>query len=173
MSQRSTFDADPRRLAPLMDLKPEAAKLWEEKEFASVLRHQLSAPFEPDLLDFMKDPVDRRTVTGAEPNSFKTYADLLMHPNPSVDLLEAMKDFAKACRTGSKSALPKEVATVLYYASLAAALVRCGKRITTLTDRSLREGVDWACAQPWLEESLRGLFHECREHLGAQGGKTS
>lgn len=53
-----------------------------------------------------------------------SFGDLLSHPNPPEELLKATKDFAKTCRLGPHKTLPPEIASALYYASIAAALVR-------------------------------------------------
>ena len=45
------------------------------------------------------------------------------------------------------SPLPGEVASVLYYASIASALARLGRRITRLPDADLRRGLLWAREQ--------------------------
>jgi hypothetical protein len=96
----------------------------------------------------------------------KSFGDLLYHPNPLPELLELAKEFAKEHRADAESPLPREVATVLYYASIAAALARCGRRITRHDDATLRKGFQWGCEQPWVDEATRGLLREGLQQVG-------
>src|SRR5262249_34840287 len=97
------------------------------------------------------------------------FAGLLSQPAPPVPLLELVKDFAKKSEEKRKGAaaqnpaegagpLPANVATVLYYASIIAARVKCGVRISKWDDARLRQGAQWALEQPWVDEPLRELF---------------
>ena len=92
--------------------------------------------------------------------TLKSFGDLLAHPHPPVELLKVTKDFAKACRLSPRGALPKEIATVLYFASIAAAMVRCRRRITGLSDADLADGLRWTLARPWLDAPTRSLIEE-------------
>ena len=47
-----------------------------------------------------------------------------------------------------------------WYAAILVARMRCGERISKLTEDELREGIDWAKRQMWLEEDLRKLFEQ-------------
>jgi hypothetical protein len=88
--------------------------------------------------------------------------ELLEHPNPSLALLIAIKDLAKR---RSKDLLPPEMALLLYYGSIAAAMVRCGQRISKLRDEDLRNGFTWAIKQPWVAENICELFRQASAKL--------
>lgn len=135
---------------------------------ATLLRHVLTAPLPVDLaaLDAMLAEKARAWAEG-QGLVLKSFADVLYHPHPLPDLLELAKDFAKEHRTDPESPLPREVATVLYYAFIAVALTRCGQRITRNEDGPLREGFRWGCEQPWVDEATRELL---RGGLRALGG---
>ena len=75
-------------------------------------------------------------------------------------MLELTKRFPKHCRNHPEHALPEEVATVLYFLALAVALLKCGSRISKLSDAALREGIVWALDQPWLDEGARKTLQE-------------
>jgi len=76
------------------------------------------------------------------------------------------KRFAKACRSREDGPLPNEIATVLYVLSIAAALAKCGCRITVADDQSLQYGLDWALEQPWIDAATRATLRQCREGMG-------
>ena len=88
----------------------------------------------------------------------RSFADLLRHQSPHLELLELVKDFAKANADHPENGLPKEIAAVLYYACIAAALLRLKARISKLSDADLRRGLRWAAEQPWLDEETKQLL---------------
>jgi hypothetical protein len=94
-----------------------------------------------------------------------SFGQLLHDPNPPLPMLELTHKFAKACRGNPDGPLPPEVATVLYYAAITVARLRCGRRISRLDDGALHEGLRWALEQEWLDDGTRSIFKEGREYL--------
>ena len=171
--KRDISDSDPGLLAKMMGLDAEVARVWRPEELAAILRHQLSAPVEFDLPGLGPGAARKlKFLSSAQGLLVKSFADLFHHPHPPVDLLELTKQFAKAHIDRSDSALPREIALVLYYGSIAVALLRCGQRITELDDSSLCNGIKWAIGQPWVDESTRGLFLGAQECLSAEKGQS-
>ena len=99
-----------------------------------------------------------------------TYRKLLSDPGAPLEGLVQVKDFAKINREHPDSALPREVATMLYYASIAAALTRQGHRISSLGDAELGEGLAWAAEQPWLDENTRTMLEGSIKLLNQSAG---
>jgi RNA polymerase sigma-70 factor (ECF subfamily) len=142
MSPSDESPADAGVLSRLLDSPAPPA------DAAAQLRQALAAQLPLDLEAGVKGPV---------PNSL---GELLHHPGPPPELLELAKDFAKDNRIDPESPLRREVATVLYYAAIAAALARCGRRITRSDDDTLRRGFQWGCEQSWVDEATRQLLRE-------------
>ena len=90
-------------------------------------------------------------------NEIQTVRELLEHPNPPIELLIAVKDLSKR---RPRDLFPPEMALLLYYGSIAAAMVRCGKRITKLRDEDLRNGFSWAVKEQWVPETICELFRQ-------------
>lgn len=158
---------DPGNLSELMSLESSSRQAWGPDELGAVLRHQLSASLRTGLSQGDSNAAWRLTeLLGAGGSSVETFNDLLHHPQPPIELLEMAKDFAKASRTDRESPLPREVAAVLYYASIVAALVHCRCRITTLDDALLSHGLRTALSHHWLDEATRSLLREGLETLG-------
>ena len=88
----------------------------------------------------------------------RSFNDFFRHPSPPAKLVELVKAFAKANMDHPGSGLPAEIAGVLYYASIAIALVRLDLRITRLPDFELRRGLGWATEQPWLDQNTSDLL---------------
>ena len=135
------------QLAKLLD--PDHMDAWPDADAADILRHQLAAPLLPDLA----------TSSGAEPVRLESlvrgrlgaesFVRQLTFITPSLELLIAIKQFGRQLRDAPESPLQGSPATVLYYAAIAAALIRCKERITRLLDADLRAGL-------WLGQTASG-----------------
>jgi hypothetical protein len=158
------FGAEPRRLACMLSPGWEQQGNWGADEFSAILRHQLAAPLEIDLggTKWMRH---HRSAGEGRRRPRMTYRDLLHQAKPRVELLRLVKEFAKAHLRPADAFLPREIAHVLYYASIVVARCQCGLRISRLTDAALLEGVDWVLSQPWVDEDTRSLFVGARALL--------
>lgn len=115
-------------------------------------------------------PPRLRTLGEAQGLLLKSFADLFHHPAPSRELLELVKDFAKANLDHPESGLPAEITSALYYTSIAAALVHLDERISKLSDADLQNGLRWAQQQAWLDERTKGLLAEASKKLSTGEG---
>jgi hypothetical protein len=154
-AKNRVFKAAPRRLAYLLDLTETVTQPWRAQELSAILKHQLSATIESDLA-----PEAARDKGSAHRVNARTFGDLFHHAAPPIELLRSVKDFAKANRNHPASALPNEIATLLYFASIAVARTRCGRRITRLSEKEIREGIGWALAQDWVDSGTKSLLRE-------------
>src|SRR5271155_1066680 len=160
----------PKSLAAFLAAGEERARLWQPEELGAIFRHQMSAPILVDLGGF--DPATAaqlKTLSQAQSLLLKSFLDLFLHPVPPIELLTLTKDFAKGNMDHPDSSLPNEIAAVLYYASIAAALVRLDKRISQLSDAELKRGFLWVRSQAWVEPPIQNLLDEALQKL-AQGG---
>ena len=92
-----------------------------------------------------------------------SFADLFHHAFPPIELLEMVKRFAKANAKDPQSIYSREVSQALYYESIAAALVKLGKRITRLSRDQVMVGFDWALSQAWIDGRDRELLEQARK----------
>jgi hypothetical protein len=157
----AAFTKRPGALAALINSGTEGTRLWRPDELAAIFRHQLSAPVFVDLGQLPKGEAARlKCVSDAQGLLLKSFSELFHHPAPPVELLELTKDFAKANMDHPESALPNEVASALYFTSIAAAYVRLGARISKLRDNDLRRGWLWTRDQGWIDEKTKALLNE-------------
>jgi len=131
---------------------------WLSEDLEAVLEHQLAAPLQCDLENLDVDLSEHLDAAVDPP--IETFADLLLHPGPPVELLDCTKRFAKACRADPESPLPDEIATALYFLAIAAAMLKCERGITTMDGQSLRYSFDWTLKQAWLDPAMRKLLQE-------------
>jgi len=163
-----------KALAALMATGEERAKLWRPEDLAAMFRHQMSAPMLVDLGGFdARTATKLRTLSDAKGLLLKSFGDLFHHPSPPVELLELVKNVAKANLDHPESGLPGEIASVLYYSSIAAALVHLDTRISQLSNSDLKRGLRATAEQPWLDEKTKGLLAEALKKLsdGGEGGR--
>lgn len=156
----------PKSLAAFLAAGSESARLWRPEELTAIFRHQMSAPILIDLGGYDPATATRlKTLSHAQSLLLKSFSDLFCHPVPPLELLKLTKDFAKANMDHPESSIPQEIAAALYYASIAAALVRLGERISQLKDDELRRGLRWAGEQPWVDGQTRELLGEALKKI--------
>jgi hypothetical protein len=157
----------PRVLATLMTTESDVGSQgrWRPSELGEILKHQLEAPLVFDLGTVdgpLSDDPSPAAVDSADASRVSSFGELFLHPRPPLPLLRLTKRFAKTSDRRRANPVPEEVATVLYYAAIVAALLRHGERISRVSDSTLREGVDWVLEQEWVGGPLRRLFDEAR-----------
>jgi hypothetical protein len=157
----------------MMDLSGTAEDLWRPDELAAMLRHELAAPLPVALGRLGEEAARRMQELGLPADSGMTLGDVLHHACPPVQLLDLTKRFAKLCNTDPDTVLPRDIAQLLYLASITAALTRAGQRISSLSAPSLRLGLEWATRQAWVDDATRALLKEGLEHLGSSRGGES
>jgi hypothetical protein len=167
-SSEAVFKSRAKKLASLLAAGEEGPRLWPPAELAAIFRHQMAAPIMLDLGAFDAPTAERLQHEVAQRGLLlKSFSDLFQHPSPPLELLTLIKDFAKANRDHPGSALPPEIAAALYYASLAAALVRLDRRISSLPDTDLRRGLQSTLQQAWLDLPTRELLARALEKIPA------
>jgi hypothetical protein len=165
----AVFKSPAKELSELLAAAEEQSHLWRPDELAAIFKHQVSAPLLVDLGGF--DPrtaAQLKLVSEAQGLLLKSFADLIHHPSPPLQLLELVKSFAKANADHPGGGLPAEVASALYYLSIAAALTHLDTRISKLSDADLERGFAWAHAQVWLDERASHLLAEALAKIAAQ-----
>lgn len=149
----------PKSLAAFLAAGGERERLWRPEELSAIFRHQMASPILIDLSGFDPGTATRlKNLSTAQSLLLRSFSDLFHHPVPPLELLTLTKEFAKANMDHPDSSLPQEIASVLYYASIAAALVRLDARISQLADADLKRGFLWAKNQPWVDEATRVMF---------------
>jgi hypothetical protein len=173
-SAGTLFKSAPKSLAAFLAAGAERARLWRPEELGAIFRHQMSAPILMDLGGFDPATAGRlKTLGAAQGLLLNSFLDLFLHPVPPIEMLSLTKEFAKANMDHPDSTLPNEVASVLYYASIAAALARLDRRISQLADAELKRGFSWAGGQPWIDPQIKRLLDTASQKLAppaAQGG---
>ena len=117
-----------------------------------------------ELAEKLEEPLSKLGGDFFSKDENLSVRQLLEDANPPIDLLTAAKNLSKR---RPRDLFPPEMALLLYYGSIAAAMVRSGQRISKLRDDDLRNGFTWAVKQPWVPESVCELFRKGLSKLGA------
>jgi hypothetical protein len=133
---------------------------WGSTAPGAVFRHQWAAPLVVDLAGLREGGKVMAPLAQSEGLVLRTFGDLLNHPHPPASLLLLAKEFAKRCLYSPLSAIPHDVARVLYFACIAAALARAGRRISELGDEALTAGMRWAVGRRWINDGARAVLRE-------------
>jgi hypothetical protein len=137
--------------------------LWRPDDLRDMWQHQLAAPLVLSLGHLSPEVAHRISAEGRDP--LLRLAEVLQDSRPPVGILQLLRRFAKSCRADPGIPLPREFVMLLYYASIAAALVRCHERISNLSNDSIRRGLRWYRKQPWLDEATRALLRDGERRL--------
>ena len=152
------------QLAGLIERGEDPQDLWRTDELRAIWKHQLATALTFDLGpigEVSADSPSASTTAGEVPA--KTFGDLFRLQAPPLALLELVKQFGKAHATHPESLLPRDISMALYYGAIAAALVRCGRRISSLNNDTLRLGMQRTAQFDWLDDETRALLNAALE----------
>jgi hypothetical protein len=93
---------------------------------------------------------------------------LLSSADVSLKNLKLAKDAFKTMRIVGETAVDRSLASRLYLASIAAAMVRHGERISQQSDRALRRGLESMARDPHVARKLRELAEQAQLWLDQQ-----
>lgn len=160
---------DTRDLEALLDPGLMQQRVWHPQELGAMLEHQWNAPVEPDLEGM--PPEQARLLSKlcvADHLVLKSYGDIFTHRLPPIELLELIKEYAKRNMAGTDKELPGDIAKLLYVLSVVVAGLRCGKRITSQSDESVRKSIHSVLAQSWITAPVTSILHDGLEFFGGR-----
>jgi len=167
------FDPNQARrgeMAGLFASEFETEDVWREEELPSLFNHQLQAALADELDDELDDDTTKSCVESpadSDPTpAHRSFAGVLFDPNPPLEILVKVKQFAKRRGEDGELGIPRHMCAVLYLASISAALVHCGERITDVTDEALLAKLRWAANQSWTDDATQSLIQEAIARLG-------
>lgn len=161
MINNHQLDTDANVLLEVLHLgSDETIPRWKEEDYSEILGHQLSASVASELGRFFANRNTPRSLIKHTQLRGQSFRDVLTQLNPSLQSLELIKEYAKAYMALATTLLPKPIFTMLYYASIAAALLRHNQNISSLDSHTVRCGFTWSLSQPWIDPALKPLFEE-------------
>jgi len=167
MENESTHGLRLDQLAGLLSIAvedPDPAKAGgHDERMAGLLREQLSCVLPRSLLLFDalvmmmgRLGCDVRSLAG------RSLLEVLQNPQSDIGLLRAIKDCSKKLSFRLDSKTEAALATTIYYAALASALVYHNKKITQYSYEALDQSFATFAAQKWIGPELTELFSRAR-----------
>lgn len=167
MTERSTFGLRREQLAELFSLalgeEREAGSTSDGGAIAELLRDQFTAqlpkgsfPSDSLLLTMGRMGFDVGCLGG------KSLGDVLLDRKCDMDILLAIKDCAKKLSQASISEAKKAIATTIYYAAIAGALLYHDEKITGYTYRRLARSLSKLIDKKWMTAELAQMFEQAR-----------
>lgn len=90
----------------------------------------------------------------------------LLSGKTNLDMIIALKDYAKDKVASTQDELEREVATAVYYASIANAYVFYGQMITRHSKMHLQKASAMLAQKHWIADTLRDLFNKVKHTSG-------
>jgi len=149
-----------------------------DEPMASLLREQLSCVlprgsllFDALIMMMGRLGCDVQSLAG------RSLLEVLLNPHTDVGLLQAIKDCSKKLSTSLDSKTEATLATTIYYAALASALVHHDRKITQYSYDALDRSFATFAAQKWIAPELAALFLRagalCRDKRGTDESQPS
>ena len=152
-------NARPDRLSLLLSL----TDLPDDKftEFSRICEEQLCLPIVPQLNDSATaDRVKLQQIARSVVPPIRTFGDVLDRLDTPVELIIWAKDSAKISSQSLVSYVPAEVASMLYYAYMALALISHNVIISDLNLAELKRGLEWCLNQTWPNAKIIKLLRD-------------
>ena len=105
----------------------------------------------------------QRACEGLPPMTTESRAGALLNSRSEIDLLQHIRDHAKGLAKNAHSDTEREVATVMYYAAIASALVFHDKRLSKSTYGKLEQAFTQLRAMDWLQQDISGLLEKASQ----------
>jgi hypothetical protein len=154
-------ESKPVLLARLFGVEDSREVEWEPFDYETMLSRLLKTPLAEALPGFDPRAIAAATESapGAQPGSL-TLSTIFTDPAPSIELLRAIKDWSRRSTRSKDPPLPLDIASLLYFTSIAAAQIRAGQWISKLDPAIFQRGVEMFVAEPWVGEPVRSLLGE-------------
>ena len=155
MNESYPPDFNPAFLKTFLNLREDDGLLWEEGDLKPIWEAVLEAPLDQELRDSMPSAAEILDDLGNRvPHSF---GECFLDPNPSVELLKLVKEFAKIQGARAEGLLPREVCLVLYYVCIHLTS-RKNVSITELDKAAIQDAVQWVLKQNWVDAGTKRLL---------------
>jgi hypothetical protein len=158
---------DPQVLSTVLGFSDVHRREWDVEDLKAMLRHQLGVPLYLSL-GTLSAEVSHELGKWSPEHRLMTLGQLLQHDRPPLEVLKLIKRFAKMCRSDRDNPLQSEIVMLMYYVSIVTALVRLNQPISVLPPASLKRGLSWLSAQPWMDDEVHVLLNEGLSYLNSR-----
>lgn len=141
-------------------------KTTDVDAMAQLLRERLADRFPAVVIgrsfeSWILDQVQRQVIE----RSGKAVLEILTDPAAALPVVEKVKERYKLIAQRAAAPAERQVATSIYFAAVAYALIFHGQRITQHADDYVIESFGKLAAKPWMTPELVELFMKAKERL--------
>ena len=165
--RESTYGLDPKRLARLISAcapdtpasRSEGMRTAEELLEEILYQEPLLDADKPESVPaVLGHPCDEMLATAGQ-----SIADLVLASQTDLAVLKCLRDYGKGLVRRAGDNTQRDVATVVYYAPIASALLFHQDKATALSYEQLDTGFNTMIEKPWLPQELQELFRKARD----------
>ncbi len=98
----------------------------------------------------------------------RSVGDYLLDASTSLLVLKEIKEHHREVAHTSRSQAERQVATAIYFAAIAAALVFRHEKITSYSNNEVGKAIDRLSIESWIPLEIRDLFTRATEDLSGQ-----
>lgn len=168
MDKRSTYGLRIDQMAGLFALGSEdmdsGPKNDDRDKMAELLHEQLTSP-SPERSLFRDTLLMMMGQSGCDPDALtgKSLAHVLLSPQSDLDLIRTLKEGCKTLSRSLDSETDTALATTIYFAALASALVYHQQKISQSAHEKLSESFTSLIEKKWMAQELIDLFSQARQ----------
>lgn len=118
-----------------------------------------------------EDTPEQANTPDADTWEDRTFGDWIHYRQPSIEALKRVKETFRTCSRQAGHDQHFETLIAAYLASIAAALVSTGERITRKKDPELADDLRWLAEEEWIDSETRKLAEQARQRLKKRGKK--
>lgn len=173
--ESSTFGLDREKLAKLWQMGKDMPKEQGDRDKvqgkAELLEDRLaeSLPLDTGMQHLLPEIV-AKVCEKLKPFTGCSFKSLLLDPETDLRIIKTIKDLHKRQTKSASSELEQEVAAIIYYASIASALVHHDVMITKFSYKDMGQSLAELRKSKWLQSDMKNLFSDaydqCAKHVG-------
>lgn len=166
--ESTTFGLEPEQVQRLFnigrDAKSPGRRMSRNERKAEMLRSRLSQtlPLDKPQIDLLPEALGHLCQTIGF-LAGETIISLLKNPSAGMSLIERIKRYGRELSARAESEVEHEVATTIYYAAIASALVFHDMRITRFSYEKLEASFSRLAEEKWISQDLSVLFKIARK----------
>ena len=158
MDTEHSTNMGPKQLADMLGVALEAGEADSPDPVemtAELLRNKLDGPLPPDPTAAAKPPSALDNIYNRlAPQSQRSLGEALVEPKTSLGTVLRIKDYAKQTAAQDRPKAQRNVATIVYYAAIASALLFHSRKITTYSYDAIAITLATLIDKPWIPQVL-------------------
>ena len=155
----------------IFDVSVHADEIWSADELAQIWEHLNTSSLDDVLHAHCPQiAVTYAGLTVLDGHALASLRDLWQHPQPPLDLVQALKHDAKHAAASSNdrphgNGLPRPINGAIYTLCVAAAWLQRGHRITRESDARFRSNLEFVIKADWTDETAKALAQQWLDQI--------